>query len=464
MGTGIAVFAYNRSWHLEQVLEGLKENNVDKLYIFQDGLKCEHHRTEWEKTKKVIENIQWCEKVYFLSDCNRGLAESIVNGVNQVLSENDTVIVLEDDCVPAPQFISFMCQCFEKYKENKDVYSVSGYSWPINLQKTEYDIYGCGRISSWGWGTWKDRWEEYKVDCSILKRIKEDPEKERYLAMWGIDCEQMLLDNVAGKNDSWAIYWALHVIEQKAICINPYQSLIQNIGFDGTGVHCGRGNEFQVAVSEVLRQEFKFPDKITISDETEQAFASLYGSYTAASHEDKSKENVLIYGLGNFYFQNEKKINDEYNIRGFIDRKKKGSFAGRRIISADEIKEYTFDKIILMMKDIQQCIDISRNLISSQNISYQQIVLGVGLYGNYSKRLDKIMVTSDGALKIVIGNISVEVRSKDEFYNVCEVFTDEIYHYFVNNERKDIVIDIGMNIGDAWQYFDWRWDAYAIEK
>ena len=109
MKTGIAVFAYNRSRHLQQVLDGLQKNrNVDKLYMFQDGLKCEAHRREWEKVRDVIKNITWCEVQSSFAEENRGLADSIVEGINHVLAENDAVIVLEDDCVPAPDFIDFM--------------------------------------------------------------------------------------------------------------------------------------------------------------------------------------------------------------------------------------------------------------------------------------------------------------------------------------------------------------------
>ena len=139
MNIGITVFAYNRSWHLSKVLEGLEKNEgISKLYIFQDGLKCEQHRMEWEKTQYVIKNIDWCEVIYSQSPYNKGLAKSIVDGVNTVFIENDAVIVLEDDCVPASNFISYMIQCFDKYAEQEEVYSVSGYSWPIILPENEY--------------------------------------------------------------------------------------------------------------------------------------------------------------------------------------------------------------------------------------------------------------------------------------------------------------------------------------
>ncbi len=450
---GISIFAYNRSWHLQQVLDGLQKNeNVDKLYIFQDGLKYETHRQEWEKVKKIIENISWCEKVCIFSDKNKGLAKSVVDGVNYVLRENDTIIVLEDDCVPTINFVAFMKQCFEKYSTNKKVYSVTGYSWPIELPKDFYDIYGCGRISSWGWGTWKDRWEQYVIDNTAIKYFKEDKYQSKELAIWGNDLEQIIIKNISGETDSWAIYWALMVIKNGGICINPYKSLINNIGMDGTGVHCGINKKFQVETSEDLSMKFILPDKIEILDTTKIAFADLYGSYTAINKKDKIKKCILVYGLGNFYLQNEKYINKEYYIEAFVDRKKKGWFGGKRILPLNEIKNYNYEKIIIMIQDIQECFDVIKEMIYL-NIEMKKVILGHSLYGKYSKEIDEIYILPDGKLLLKVRNIQIKINSKDEFNNICEVLLYQTYNYCINNKKRDIILDVGMNIGDATLYF-----------
>lgn len=81
MNIGVIVFSYNRSRHLKKVIDGLKKNRgVSKLYIFQDGLKCEEHRVEWERVHSVIQEINWCQVEYKLSPYNKGLAKSIVDG------------------------------------------------------------------------------------------------------------------------------------------------------------------------------------------------------------------------------------------------------------------------------------------------------------------------------------------------------------------------------------------------
>ena len=247
MKIGIIVFAYNRSWHLRQTLKALKRNSgIERVYIFQDGLKCEEHRVEWEKTKEVIENIDWCEVDYHLSERNKGLRKSILNGVNYVFKENDAVVVLEDDCVATANFMTFMRQCLEKYKEMEQVYCVSGYAWPLDFPEKKGDAYFCGRISSLGWGTWKDRWSKLEIDYEITGVLKKDAYLSEKLALWGNDMEDILVGNIKGYTDSWAVFWGLSVIKQGGVCINPYNSFIENIGFDGSGVHSGNKERAKV--------------------------------------------------------------------------------------------------------------------------------------------------------------------------------------------------------------------------
>lgn len=450
------LFTYNRSNHTEQVLNSLKCNTVQpkKLIIFQDGLKQNDHKNieEWNKVNALIHAIDWCDKEIIVSERNKGLACSVVSGINYVFEQYESIIVLEDDCVTASDFIRFMEQCLIKYENDKRVYSVSGYSWPVALEKDQYDIYGCGRVSTWGWGTWKDRWKKYRVDSGIVKCLMQDELKSRNFAMWGNDLEQMMLDQIVGKNDSWGVYWALSVIENEGICINPYDSLVQNIGLDGTGVHCGITNRFEKELRDGRESDFSLPCNLNIFHTTEYAFADLYGNYTAASVRNYAKRNVVVYGLGNFFKENERNINHDFNIVAFIDQKKKGWYAGKKILKLEDVKHYGYDKIIIMVQSVQECIKIIKDLICN-SIEYTSIMLGHSMYGTYSGIINEKSVTCDGKILLQFDSISIKIESQDEFYNVCEVFVNQEYRYFINNLRRDIVIDVGMNIGDSSIYF-----------
>lgn len=166
MNTAVLLFVYKRSSHTKQVLDALKHSIElpERLLIFQDGVKHRSDYSEWKKVNDLICSIDWCDKEIVVSDYNKGLADSIVSGINYAFERFEAVIVLEDDCVPTANFTCFMNQCFKKYKDDRRIYSVSGYTWPLSLRKKTYDVYGCGRISSWDG-------EPGKIDGQYIKRI-----------------------------------------------------------------------------------------------------------------------------------------------------------------------------------------------------------------------------------------------------------------------------------------------------
>lgn len=449
------LFTYHRSYHTGKVLKALKENTIapQKLLVFQDGLKPDEDGGEWKKVNQLIKSIDWCDTEIIVSNYNKGLADSIVSGITYAFQRYDAVIVLEDDCVASPCYMQFMIQGLEKYKEMKRIYSVSGYGWPIFLDKDQFDAYSCGRVSTLGWGTWKDRWKDFKKDTDILKRIKTDPVKSKNLLTWGKDLEVMLAETIRGQCDSWGVYWALNVIENNGICINPYISLIEYIGWDDTATNTKPAGAYEIVVSNVCVKGFVFPDNISILDGIKKAFAGFYGSYTATSQVDSSKENVLVYGLGNFYLQYEKSINDTYNIKAFVDTKKHGWYADRKIIAIDQIGHYSYDKIIVMVMDIQECINIIRDLVK-HGISPEKIVLGNSLYKDQNIDKLSILYTADEVkLEVTMKGVTVKVRSKDEFCNAYESLISQIWNYTINNGKEDIILDVGMNVGDTSLYF-----------
>lgn len=165
------------------------------------------------------------------------------------------------------------------------------------------------------------------------------------------------------------------------------------------------------------------------------------------------KEHILVYGCGGFYKQYEEQINNLFFIDVFIDNNKNGQYAGKDIIKKEAMKEYTSPKVLIMIHSIQQCIDIAKELINVYYIDSKNILLGHSFFGKYAKEYDFIELDSEGKISLRKNNIILKVSSEDEFHNAHEVLIDENYRYYINNNKRDIVIDVGMNIGDATLYF-----------
>lgn len=399
------LLVYDRPVHLTKVLNGLRENTerTDALIIRQDGLADTGNKERWNETNTLINEFDYPDKEIQVGDYNVGLATSVITGVTKILAIFDAVIVIEDDCVPAPNFIRYMKQCLDHYKKEKKVYSVGGYAWPIKIEQNKNeDIYFSGRISSWGWGTWKDRWKQFEVDDKIYRRLAFSKEGSACLAQWANDAYNIAIGNVVGSTDSWGIYWALKVIEMNGVCISPYKSLIQNVGNDGTGVHSAPTDKYSVILSDENKGNYVFPDYITIHEDVKRGFNDLYGGYTANSQSD-NKESVIVYGLGNYFFKNEKQICERYDIEGIIDNSRKGYYAGKRIMKERELfycSDSKKKRFLIMIKDPNECVHVCSRLITEYKILSENIALGIILFGEYNDLIRNIEFQSDGSWKI----------------------------------------------------------------
>jgi hypothetical protein len=242
----IAIFVYNRLYHVKKTLESLKNNlhaSECSLYIFSDGAKDVEDKYHVSKVRDYIEKIDGFKTIDItFQNTNVGLANSIINGVNQVINQHGRVIVLEDDIVSAPYFLFFMNNAFNFYLNHKNVFSITGFNHSPLIMKIPknypHDVYLNQRASSWGWGTWQNRWQKVDWDVKDYQKLFLDENFKTSYNTSGNDKFDMLRDQMFGKIDSWAIRWDLAHFKNKAGCVYPVYSYLNNIGFDNTGIHC----------------------------------------------------------------------------------------------------------------------------------------------------------------------------------------------------------------------------------
>jgi len=126
----IIVFAYARPEHLAQTLKGLRANRVPLIYAFGDGPRTPEKAEQVASVREILRAVDWCDLKLIERNENLGLAQSIMTGVSSVLDEHESVIVLEDDCVPLDGFYKFMVQSLNRYHQDGRVGCISGYGLP----------------------------------------------------------------------------------------------------------------------------------------------------------------------------------------------------------------------------------------------------------------------------------------------------------------------------------------------
>jgi GT2 family glycosyltransferase len=206
----IILFVYNRPQHTLQTLNALQNNELSKdsvLYIFADGIKENASSETIQKineTRKIIKNKKWCKEVFIIErEQNFGLAKSVIMGVTEIINNYHKAIVLEDDLVTSPYFLKYMNEALDKYEHINSVACISGYIYPINNLPDLFFIKGA---DCWGWATWKRAWDLFEPNSQILlDQIIEKGLEREFDFDGSYPYVQMLKNQVAGLNNSWAI-------------------------------------------------------------------------------------------------------------------------------------------------------------------------------------------------------------------------------------------------------------------
>lgn len=238
----IVLFVYNRPEHTSKTIDYLLRNEHSKdseLYIFSDGPKDSISEKSVKEVRKIIRQVKGFKRIETLESIhNRGLANSIIEGVSSVFKVYDSVIVLEDDLITSPNFLKFMNDALYFYKDVFNIWSVSGFSPTIKTPHNyPHDIYLSLRASSWGWGSWHDRWKMVDWEVRDQDDFKQNKALQREFDKGGNDLTPMLISQINGEIDSWAIRWNYAQCKYSRYSVVPLVSKIFNAGKDGTGIH-----------------------------------------------------------------------------------------------------------------------------------------------------------------------------------------------------------------------------------
>ncbi len=260
----ILIFCYNRPDHLQKTIASVKKNVLSKdsiLYIFSDGSKSETDQVGVKRVRDFIETISGFKSINItLSEKNKGLAKSVIGGVSLVIKKHGRVIVLEDDILVSSDFLTFMNTALDKYEHHQKIYSVSGYSYKLEQLKRPDNLFLVKRASSWGWGTWENRWDSADWGVKDYQSFLSNTEQKASFQNAGKDQLVMLVKQMRGIINSWAVRWTFHHFKNEAYCLVPKFSKVKNIGTDGTGTNFT--NSVAIYDTELHSEPVVFPNEM----------------------------------------------------------------------------------------------------------------------------------------------------------------------------------------------------------
>lgn len=239
----IVLFVYNRPMHTEQTVLSLQKNLLaadSELFIFSDGYRNEEDMERVLQVREYLRGIKGFKSINIIERKeNQGLAKSVIGGATEIINKYGKVIAIEDDLICAPNLLNYMNDGLDYYEDCSEIWAIGGhnhsFSMPDGYNKKYYLAI---RTCSWGWATWKSRWDTVDWELKDFNQLKRSRAKQKEFNRGGNDLFGMLKAQMNGEIDSWAVRWDYAASRQNLFTVYPIETAVANIGMDGSGVHC----------------------------------------------------------------------------------------------------------------------------------------------------------------------------------------------------------------------------------
>jgi hypothetical protein len=269
----VALFVYNRPEHTRRTLSYLQKNILaeeSRLFVFSDAAKSDDDRAKVEEVRQLTKEISGFKSVkVIIRKENLGLANSIIDGVTQLVNEYGKVIVFEDDLLSSPFTLQYFNEALTRYANEEKVMHIGGYMYNLADKKLPQSFF-FRAATSWGWATWGRAWKAFESDVDVLLKQFDKKKISQFSIEGTMNFWKQLEGFKAGKNNSWAIRWYASVFLKGGLTLNPSTSLIHNIGNDGSGTHSNKEDMYHVRITQKPIKQF--PSEIK---EDEQAYQAI---------------------------------------------------------------------------------------------------------------------------------------------------------------------------------------------
>lgn len=251
----VVITVYDRVKHFRQTLSSLAQNegaDQTTLYVSSDGPKNAEARPRVEKIRRMIAEQSGFKDVIPWAPSKNSDGRVREELLQYVRNNHEAYIFSEDDNVFSPFFLRFMNDGLRGYFDNHDVRAICGFLPPGVNFNTPHQVF-LKSFSAWGYGTWSQR-EHSDTPQNLARKTFEHSqlfrEMNQNLPHLPRLNRRVLVENLQAED----VHTINDMLVRKQLGVFPPQSLVRNIGNDGSGLNCRpdlRFQEQEVAASAV---------------------------------------------------------------------------------------------------------------------------------------------------------------------------------------------------------------------
>ena len=231
----VLVVCFRRPRNLELILKECEDKSRD-IFIFIDKSNPEDELNAEVSRIANLHKLTSDRINLKISDTNLGVRHAVPNAINWALNSCDSLIVLEDDCIPNDFAIEYFDNCVGYI--NEDVVLISGSTLPNFPPKLKGYLFESEFPLIWGWALTKKSWEKIRPDRKITSKdvargIFNNP-KNIIPILYFYSAVIRIQNNIL---NAWDSPVALRMLVENYKSILPDCSVISNIGQDEVASH-----------------------------------------------------------------------------------------------------------------------------------------------------------------------------------------------------------------------------------
>ena len=246
--TAVLFLVFNRPDTTAQVFEAIRQAKPPRLYVAADGPR-EGREGEAERVARVREiatAVDWpCQVKTLFREENLGCKYAVSGGITWFFENEEQGIILEDDCLPHPDFFGFCETLLERYASDERVWVITGDNFQIGQKRGEGAYYFSRYNHVWGWASWRRAWQKADMDIKFWPEWKHsaawqatmpDKVERKY---WSKIFDRMYRAEI----DTWDYPWTASVWFHGGLTATPNVNLVSNIGFGPDSTHTANPND-----------------------------------------------------------------------------------------------------------------------------------------------------------------------------------------------------------------------------
>lgn len=242
MSTPVVYLIFNRPHVTVKTFAAIRAQKPEKLFIVADGPRPAHPDDEQKcrDVREIVQHIDWpCEVYRNYAEQNMGLKLRVCSGLDWVFNHVDRAIVIEDDCLPHPDFFNFCEVLLERYETDDRVWVITGNNFQNGRKRGKASYYFSKYNHVWGWATWRRAWlnndpnltfwPEWKKSQAWIHFMRDKIER----TYWTNIFERVYKDEI----NTWDYPWTASVWYHAGLTATPNVNLVTNIGFGPDATH-----------------------------------------------------------------------------------------------------------------------------------------------------------------------------------------------------------------------------------